>query len=163
MDKLETKKCPICGSVAKIESGDMGRPGGHGYPGSTYISVKCSKCRLVESGSSDTVYGGTFDNAYQFAIKRWNENVDKTIELMQGGILKEKTGQLEFELNVAKKSYETYRPYVINKLRADLDLEIMGIETIMEFCRDEEVVNKVTRRIGRIKKLFEKELDEKHE
>ena len=163
MDKLEAKKCPICGSVAKVESGDMGRPGGHGYPGNTYIIVKCSKCRLVESGGSDTVYGGTFDNAYKFAIERWNENVDKTIELMQGGILKEKTGRYEYDVNKLEKTLETYRPYVIKKLRADLDLEIMGIETIMEFCDDEQIVSKVARRIGRIKKLFQEELNEKKE
>ena len=52
---------------------------------------------------------------------------------------------------------------MLKKLRADLDLEIMGIETIMEFCDDEQIVSKVVRRIGRIKKIFEEELDEKKE
>lgn len=164
MKRFEIKKCPICGSLPALDTRDLGRNGGHGYPGETNFSYGCPTCGLVKKGSADTIFpSATKDEAHNKAIERWNENVDKTIELMQGGILKEKTGRYEYDVNKLERAFETYRPYVVKKLRADLDLEILGIETIMEFCDDPEVVSKVNRRIKRIKDLFAKELNEENE
>ena len=49
------KLCPICGSAPKLEVRDMGRPGGHGYPGCDDYTMSCPHCNLPKHVGSDTI------------------------------------------------------------------------------------------------------------
>lgn len=70
------KLCPICGSAPKLEVRDMGRPGGHGYPGCDDYTMSCPHCDLPKHVGSDTIYH-TSDEAYRLTIEYWNNEVDR--------------------------------------------------------------------------------------
>jgi len=78
---VSIKLCPICGEVPEKTSYDLGRPGGHGYPGHKSYQYKCECCGLVKGKDIDDIYCPT-ETAIRRAKETWNEEVDRVIELI---------------------------------------------------------------------------------
>lgn len=78
---ISIKLCPICGEVPERLSYDLGRPGGHGYPGHKSFQYKCEYCKLVKGGDIDDIYFPT-EIAVHKAKETWNKEVDRITELL---------------------------------------------------------------------------------
>lgn len=78
---ISVKACPICGEHPHREEYDLGRPGGHGYPGHSSYQYKCECCGLIKGGDIDDIYLSKAD-AQNRAKETWNEEVDRVIELI---------------------------------------------------------------------------------
>lgn len=73
---ISAKACPICGEHPHREECDLGRPGGHGYPGHTSYQYKCECCGLVKGVETQDIYS-TPEDARERAKIYWNEEVDR--------------------------------------------------------------------------------------
>lgn len=82
MTYIELQACPICGAHSEKETRDLGRPGGHGYPGCHTYQYKCEKCGLVKGGDIDDIYRHK-DVAQNEARKSWNEECDRIKSFME--------------------------------------------------------------------------------
>ena len=71
MEYVNLKTCPICGAYPEKEISDMGRPGGHGYPGHYSYHYECPNCKLLKSASFNDVWATSIDAVAQ-AQKCWN-------------------------------------------------------------------------------------------
>jgi hypothetical protein len=80
-DFVSLKLCPICGEAPERTSYDLGRPGGHGYPGHTSYQYKCECCGLLKGSDCDDIYGSK-ETAIRRAKETWNEEVDRTTEFL---------------------------------------------------------------------------------
>ena len=78
---ISVKPCPICGEVPGRITHDLGRPGGHGYPGHVQFQYKCECCRLLEGSSIDDIYR-TREDAMEEAKIRWNMKVEEVQEYL---------------------------------------------------------------------------------
>lgn len=68
----QIKNCAICGSEPKFDSAPI-----KGYEPDVGVSIKCGKCKYPKGGRGDTVYSKNFDEAYNKAVKEWNEEMNK--------------------------------------------------------------------------------------
>jgi len=73
---ISAKACPICGEHPHREECDLGRPGGHGYPGHSSYQYKCECCGLVKGVETQDIYS-TPEDARERAKIYWNEEVDR--------------------------------------------------------------------------------------
>lgn len=73
---ISAKACPICGEHPHREECDLGRPGGHGYPGHSSYQYKCECCGLVKGVETQDIYS-TPEDARERAKLHWNEEVDR--------------------------------------------------------------------------------------
>jgi hypothetical protein len=78
---VSIKLCPVCGEVPERVSYDLGRPGGHGYPGHKSFQYKCECCKVVKGGDIDDIYCPT-ETAIRRAKETWNEEVDRITEFL---------------------------------------------------------------------------------
>lgn len=76
---VRVKLCPICGEPPHREECDLGRPGGHGYPGHSSYQYKCECCGLVKGAETHDIYG-TSEEARERAKLHWNEEVDRVAQ-----------------------------------------------------------------------------------
>lgn len=76
---ISAKACPICGEHPHREECDLGRPGGHGYPGHSSYQYKCECCGLVKGVETQDIYS-TPEDARERAKLYWNEEVDRIAE-----------------------------------------------------------------------------------
>ena len=81
MEYVNLKTCPICGAYPEKEVCDLGRPGGHGYPGNHSYHYECPNCKLLKSASFNDIYDVSITAVAQ-AQKSWNGVVDKTQEYL---------------------------------------------------------------------------------
>lgn len=81
MPYISVKCCPICGEVPEKTTYDLGRPGGHGYPGHKSYQYKCECCKLVKGGDIDDIYQSS-EEAQNRAKETWNKEVDRIIEFL---------------------------------------------------------------------------------
>lgn len=82
MNYIELQACPICGAHPEKETSDLGRPGGHGYPGCHTYQYKCLKCNLVKGTETHDIYDHK-DVAQNRARAGWNEECDRIKKLME--------------------------------------------------------------------------------
>lgn len=73
---VSIKLCPICGEVPERVTYDLGRPGGHGYPGHTSYQYKCECCGLLKGADCDDIYCSK-EEAINQAKTTWNAEVDR--------------------------------------------------------------------------------------
>jgi hypothetical protein len=76
------KPCPICGAYPEKEIRDMGRPGGHGYPGNFSYQYECPNCKLLKGAGFTDIYCSSSEAVAQ-AQKAWNgicDGVQKHID-----------------------------------------------------------------------------------
>ena len=78
---VSIKLCPICGEVPERITTDLGRPGGHGYPGHKSYQYKCECCKLVKGGDIDDIYLPK-EAAQNKARETWNAEVDRVQEFL---------------------------------------------------------------------------------
>lgn len=71
MKYIEIKACPICGAVPEKELSDMGRPGGHGYPGNFSYHYECPNCKLLKGITFTDLYYPSAE-AIKQAKQSWN-------------------------------------------------------------------------------------------
>lgn len=71
MKYINLKECPICGAYPEKEVSDMGRPGGHGYPGHFTYHYECPNCKLLKSPSFNDISGSSEEAAYRAKLA-WN-------------------------------------------------------------------------------------------
>lgn len=83
MEYIELQACPICGAHPEKEVMDLGRPGGHGYPGCYIYHYRCVKCGIVKGQATDDVSIHK-TVAQQNARKNWNTEVDRIKGFMEG-------------------------------------------------------------------------------
>lgn len=81
MSYISVKCCPICGETPEKTTYDLGRPGGHGYPGHKSFQYKCECCKLVKGGDIDDIYRSS-EEAQNRAKETWNEEVDRITEFL---------------------------------------------------------------------------------
>lgn len=79
---IKPMPCPICGSMPLLSSADMGRPGGHGYPGCIAYTLNCD-CGHMRGSSADTVYSKNSEEAKAKAVKAWNKEVEEVEQLLK--------------------------------------------------------------------------------
>ena len=79
MEYVNLKTCPICGAYPEKEISDMGRPGGHGYPGHYSYRYECPNCKLLKTVGFNDI-SCTSSEAVAQAQKFWNGICDKTQE-----------------------------------------------------------------------------------
>lgn len=82
MDYIELQACPICGAHPEKDICDLGRPGGHGYPGCHTYQYKCERCGLVKGRETNDIYDHK-DVAQNEAKQFWNEECDRIKKLME--------------------------------------------------------------------------------
>lgn len=73
-DFISVKPCPVCGEGPQRITTELGRPGGHGYPGHKDYQYVCECCGLVKGESHHDIYGSSED-AINRAKKSWNDRV----------------------------------------------------------------------------------------
>ena len=71
MDYVTLKTCPICGAYPEKEIRNMGRPGGHGYPGNFSYQYECPNCKLLKGAGFTDIYCSSSEAVAQ-AQKAWN-------------------------------------------------------------------------------------------
>jgi hypothetical protein len=76
---ISVKPCPICGEMPGRVTQDLGRPGGHGYPGHVQFYYECECCRLLKGVPADDIYRDRAD-AMEFAKIKWNDKVEEVKE-----------------------------------------------------------------------------------
>ena len=72
---ISVKNCPICGEGPQRITTQLGRPGGHGYPGKNDYQYVCECCRLLKGESHHDIYDSPED-AINRAKKSWNDQVN---------------------------------------------------------------------------------------
>ena len=82
MEYVNLKTCPICGAYPEKEISDMGRPGGHGYPGHYSYQYYCNLCGLLKGESYDDVYC-SLEGAVDKAKQSWNDECDRVITFIK--------------------------------------------------------------------------------
>jgi hypothetical protein len=88
-DYVSIKLCPICGEAPERFTTDLGRPGGHGYPGHAQYYYKCDCCSLMEGKPCDDVYNSR-ETALRRAKECWNEEVNRVQEYLDRIYVKRK-------------------------------------------------------------------------
>ena len=83
MNYIELQLCPICASPPEKETCDLGRPGGHGYPGSHSYQYKCENCQLVKGHSFDDICLAK-EVAQNRARESWNRECERVRHYMGG-------------------------------------------------------------------------------
>ena len=78
---ISIKLCPICGEAPERVTTDLGRPGGHGYPGCQQFRYQCECCKVFEGVSYDTV-SCSKEEAINRAKQSWNKEVDRIQEYL---------------------------------------------------------------------------------
>ena len=81
MEYIELKVCPICGAHPDKKITDMGRPGGHGYPGHYSYGYECDNCRLLKGATFNDLCGSPAE-ANKQAKLFWNGVVNKVQEYL---------------------------------------------------------------------------------
>lgn len=81
MEYIELKACPICGAHPDKKITDMGRPGGHGYPGHSSYGYECDNCRLLKGATFTDIYGSSAEANNQAKLS-WNGVVNKVQEYL---------------------------------------------------------------------------------
>lgn len=71
MEYINLRECPICGAYPEKEVADMGRPGGHGYPGHFTYHYECPNCKLLKSPAFTDIYCPSAESVYQAKLA-WN-------------------------------------------------------------------------------------------
>lgn len=82
MDYIELLSCPICGAHPDREKENLGRPGGHGYPGHYTYQYKCEKCGCLKGDSMNDIYDkpSTADDRARIS---WNKEVQRVLHFME--------------------------------------------------------------------------------
>ncbi len=78
---ISVKACPVCGEHPELQKDDLGRPGGHGYPGHFTYEYKCGYCKLLKGGETHDIYGSS-EEAKNRAKEFWNEEVERISRIM---------------------------------------------------------------------------------
>ena len=78
---IPVKPCPICGESPQRITTQLGRPGGHGYPGKHDYQYVCECCGLVKGQEHHDIYD-TSENAINRAKKSWNDQVTGITEFL---------------------------------------------------------------------------------
>lgn len=78
---ISVKACPVCGEHPELQKDDLGRPGGHGYPGHSAYEYKCGYCRLLKGGETTDIYVSS-EEAKNLAKELWNEEVERISRIM---------------------------------------------------------------------------------
>lgn len=78
---VSVKLCPICGEAPERITQDLGRPGGHGYPGCTQYRYECECCGLLKGNPSDDI-SGSKEDAIRRAKEYWNAEADRILKLL---------------------------------------------------------------------------------
>ena len=91
--KLDLKKCPICGSNPLLSTEDMGKPNGRGYPGDFKFYFYCPFCQKLNGDFFTTVYTKTKKECVKKAAESWNKEVDN----MKAFLIKEGLENLLFK------------------------------------------------------------------
>lgn len=73
---ISVKACPVCGEHPHRAERDLGRPGGHGYPGHSAYQYECECCGLIKGAETHDIYS-TPEDARERAKLHWNEEVDR--------------------------------------------------------------------------------------
>lgn len=76
MEYLSLKLCPVCGEVPEKVTEELGRPGGHGYPGHKSFQYRCECCKLVRGTEVTDIYEST-EQAMHRAKVEWNAEVER--------------------------------------------------------------------------------------
>lgn len=83
MNYIELQPCPVCGAHPEKETTDLGRPGGHGYPGCHSYQYRCEKCKLVKGKDVDDIYLAK-EVAQNRARETWNQECNRIKQFMGG-------------------------------------------------------------------------------
>lgn len=81
MEYISLKLCPICGEVPERITQDLGRPGGHGYPGCTQYRYECECCKLLKGAPKDDI-SCTKEEAIRLAKESWNIEAERVLALL---------------------------------------------------------------------------------
>lgn len=81
MGYIDVKECPVCGAHPERDKVDMGRPGGHGYPGHYSYQYKCEKCKLLKSEGYTDIYCSP-EEAVNHAKQSWNTECARVLKLI---------------------------------------------------------------------------------
>lgn len=79
---VKVKLCPVCGDAPHREECDLGRPGGHGYPGHKTFQYKCECCGLVKGTEVTDIYEST-EEAIHRAKVEWNVEVERIVNYLR--------------------------------------------------------------------------------
>ena len=79
---ISLKACPVCGEHPELQRADLGRPGGHDYPGHFTYEYQCGFCRLLKGGETTDIYVSS-DEAKNLAKELWNKEVDRIRRLQK--------------------------------------------------------------------------------
>jgi hypothetical protein len=78
---ISVRACPVCGEHPELLTADLGRPGGHGYPGHSTYEYRCGYCRLLKGVETHDIYGSP-EEAKNRAKEFWNEEVERVTKIM---------------------------------------------------------------------------------
>lgn len=78
---IPVKACPVCGAHPELQQDDLGRPGGHGYPGHYTYVYKCGYCKLLKGGEWSDIYASS-EEAKNLAKELWNVEVERIEKIM---------------------------------------------------------------------------------
>ena len=87
---ISVKACPVCGEHPELKKEDLGRPGGHGYPGHSTYQYRCDFCRLLKGGETHDIYDSP-DEAKNRAKISWNEEVNRIRGIQQKNRVRDNT------------------------------------------------------------------------
>ena len=82
MEYIHLKPCPVCGAHPERDKVDMGRPGGHGYPGHFSYKYHCELCGLLKSEGYTDIYCSP-EEAVNHAKNSWNTECDRVSKLIK--------------------------------------------------------------------------------
>ena len=81
---MKILKCPICKSMPTFITVDLDRGNGHGYPGDYAYYYECTRCQMVKSNGTNTVYfKGDMNLINEKCVESWNKKVNE-IRLLMG-------------------------------------------------------------------------------
>lgn len=79
---IRARACPVCGEHPELQKIDLGRPGGHGYPGNFSYKYVCNFCKLLK-GEEICDISMSSEEANALAKQSWNGEVDRVTKLQQ--------------------------------------------------------------------------------
>lgn len=78
---ISVKLCPICGEVPGRITHDLGRPGGHGYPGHHTYQYSCGYCQLLSGEEHHDIYDSPKDSQNRAKLS-WNQKAGEVQQIL---------------------------------------------------------------------------------